>query len=226
MRRAVAIAVQSARRGDTHRATVIQTQTPISPGNSGGPLLGDSGRILGVNSFKGLEGENLNFAVSVVDIAAFLDAAPKVANVQPPQLASAPPPQAAPKAASKAGSKPPPQPASTGSAPSGCQPATVYDSRLDTSVKPDADQRLGIDTNCDNIADIVMVTPADKAKPILALIDSNYDGKVDIIVVDKNRDGRWDISYHDVDFDGTIDIVGYHPDGKLKPSRYGRYAAK
>ena len=39
-----------------HRADVIQTQTPISPGNSGGPLLGDSGKIIGVNSFKDLEG--------------------------------------------------------------------------------------------------------------------------------------------------------------------------
>ena len=54
-----------------HHATVIQTQTPINPGNSGGPLLSDSGRLLGVNSFKA-EGEGLNFAVSVEDISAFL----------------------------------------------------------------------------------------------------------------------------------------------------------
>ena len=57
--------------GYSHRATVIQTQTPISPGNSGGPLLGDSGKLLGVNSFKA-QGENLNFAVSVEDISTFL----------------------------------------------------------------------------------------------------------------------------------------------------------
>ena len=37
--------------GDSHRATVIQTQTPINPGNSGGPLLSDDGKIVGVNSF-------------------------------------------------------------------------------------------------------------------------------------------------------------------------------
>jgi S1-C subfamily serine protease len=38
--------------GESHRATVIQTQTPINPGNSGGPLLSDEGKIVGVNSFR------------------------------------------------------------------------------------------------------------------------------------------------------------------------------
>jgi hypothetical protein len=45
----------------------------------------------------------------------------------------------------------------------------------------------------------------------VALIDSNFDGKIDIVVDDINRDGKWDISFHDVDFDGIIDLVGYHP---------------
>lgn len=57
----------------------------------------------------------------------------------------------------------------------------------------------------------------------MALIDSNYDGKVDIIVEDLDRDGRWDISYHDVYFDGVIDLVGYHPDGDIVASRYEKY---
>ena len=45
-----------------HQATVIQTQTPLSPGNSGGPLFSDTGKMVGVNTMKE-EGENLNFAV-------------------------------------------------------------------------------------------------------------------------------------------------------------------
>lgn len=49
---------------------MIQTQTPINPGNSGGPLLSDSGRLVGVNSFKSV-GEGLNFAVSVDDVRRF-----------------------------------------------------------------------------------------------------------------------------------------------------------
>lgn len=62
--------------GVQHRADVIQTQTPINPGNSGGPLIGDSGRMIGINSFKA-QGEGLNFAVSVGEIDRFLAAAQK-----------------------------------------------------------------------------------------------------------------------------------------------------
>ena len=54
-----------------HEATVIQTQTPLNPGNSGGPLLDASGAVIGVNSFIG-EGEGLNYAVSVEDVKTFL----------------------------------------------------------------------------------------------------------------------------------------------------------
>ena len=186
----------------THRAEVIQTQTPISPGNSGGPLLGDSGKILGVNSFGTTEGENLNFAVSVRDLAAFLRGGL--------QLASA--------------TKPPSSPATSASIPPmpACQSAKVYDGR---SEKKDG-HLIAYDTNCDGKPDFFIVTPDDKTKPILALIDSNHDDKIDIVVEDRDRDGRWDISYIDVDYDGVPDLVGYHPDGKLKPSRFERYAAK
>ena len=67
------------------------------------------------------------------------------------------------------------------------------------------------------------LTLDDRNRPIQALIDSNYDGKIDIIVEDRDRDGRWDISFHDIDFDGTIDLVGHHPDGKIVAARFERY---
>ena len=54
-----------------HRADIIQTQTPINPGSSGGPLFGDSSSLIGVNSFKA-GGEGLNFAVSVDEVRKFL----------------------------------------------------------------------------------------------------------------------------------------------------------
>ena len=54
-----------------HEASIIQTQTPISPGNSGGPLISSEGELLGVNSFKA-QGENLNFAVTSLEVINFL----------------------------------------------------------------------------------------------------------------------------------------------------------
>jgi hypothetical protein len=58
--------------GVKHRADVIQTQTPISPGNSGGPLLTDDERLIGVNAFKVDGAEALNFAISVSQVVSFL----------------------------------------------------------------------------------------------------------------------------------------------------------
>lgn len=50
--------------------TLIQTTAPISHGNSGGPLLNMEGAVVGVNtlSFQPIGGQNLNFAVSSVDV--------------------------------------------------------------------------------------------------------------------------------------------------------------
>jgi hypothetical protein len=53
-----------------HEAGVyVQTTAPISPGNSGGPLVNMRGEVVGANSFQRADGENLNFAISCVDIA-------------------------------------------------------------------------------------------------------------------------------------------------------------
>ena len=58
--------------GITHRANIIQTQTPINPGNSGGPLLDENAKVVGINSFRHRSGEGLNYAVSVDTINEFL----------------------------------------------------------------------------------------------------------------------------------------------------------
>lgn len=44
---------------------VIQTDTAISPGNSGGPLLNSSGQVIGVNTAVSSEGQNIGFAIPV-----------------------------------------------------------------------------------------------------------------------------------------------------------------
>jgi S1-C subfamily serine protease len=200
--------------GSTHfRANVIQTQTPISPGSSGGPLLGESGKILGVNAFKSVEGENLNFAISVKDVATFLASAAvadapstdRTAVAKPGGSIGAPPRDAAKTL--------PRDPAKK------CAPKVLYSGRNEKN----NGKIVMIDTNCDGRQDVSVVTPDDKSLPITAFIDSNYDGRTDIMILDIDRDGRWDISYYDVDFDGKIDLVGYHPDGNIKASRFEKY---
>jgi S1-C subfamily serine protease len=173
----------------THRANVIQTQTPISVGNSGGPLISESGKLIGVNSFGKRDAQAINFAVSVGDAAAFL--------------------------------REPGQQVLTTAGRNSCQPVKTFDGR---TLAGDA-RLVRIDTNCDGRADLFIITPDDATKPTHALIDSNHDGKVDIMVEDTDRDGRWDISLYDTDFDGKPDLVGYHPDGKMRPSRFAKFEA-
>ena len=56
----------------TLNANVIQTQTPITTGNSGGPLFTKRGEILGLNAFGDPEFQSINFAISYDEIERFL----------------------------------------------------------------------------------------------------------------------------------------------------------
>jgi S1-C subfamily serine protease len=57
--------------GTKHSANVVQTQTPIFHGSSGGPLIDDSGDVVGITSFGG-ESQVVNFAVAADEIQMFL----------------------------------------------------------------------------------------------------------------------------------------------------------
>jgi hypothetical protein len=46
----------------------IQTTTPISPGNSGGPLVNAQGQVVGINTWQSLLGQNVNFSVSATHL--------------------------------------------------------------------------------------------------------------------------------------------------------------
>jgi len=41
----------------------IQTDVPLNPGNSGGPLINKKGKVIGINNFKIADSENLGFAL-------------------------------------------------------------------------------------------------------------------------------------------------------------------
>lgn len=75
------------------------------------------------------------------------------------------------------------------------------------------------DTNCDGKADKVVLTPKDKRKPTEAFIDSNSDGKWDIILRDFDHDGKWDKSFRDANLDGDYDQECDHADGTMTPTR-------
>jgi hypothetical protein len=71
----------------------IQITAPISPGNSGSPVMTRSGRVIGVATFGYEKGQNLNFASSVKYLRMLLSRQPirpERPSAQPPQEPPAP----------------------------------------------------------------------------------------------------------------------------------------
>jgi len=58
--------------GIRRSATAIQTQAPVNPGNSGGPLLNDEGAVVGIVVGSATETEGVYFAVSVQHVRELL----------------------------------------------------------------------------------------------------------------------------------------------------------
>lgn len=46
----------------------IQVTAPMSPGNSGGPLLNKYGEVMGINTWQYSEGQNLNFSINISEV--------------------------------------------------------------------------------------------------------------------------------------------------------------
>jgi len=102
---------------------VYQTETAVNPGNSGGPLIGAEGIVLGVNTYvirqneAGVALQGLQFAVTSQVALGFLEGAglTRAALVPPPPQAVAaaepkPTPEAKPAEAKPAETKPAPTP--------------------------------------------------------------------------------------------------------------------
>jgi hypothetical protein len=62
--------------GQDFEGNWIQTDTAISPGNSGGPLVNHFGEVVAMNTMQLTVGQNLNFAMSSIDVAEAVSKAP------------------------------------------------------------------------------------------------------------------------------------------------------
>lgn len=114
------------------------------------------------------------------------------------------------------------EPKVTSAAAKPCKPKVMFEGRS----KDGKASIRNLDMDCSGKVNASLMIPDDKAQPIEFRLDKNRDGKPDVWILDEDRDGRWDISFWDTDFDGTPDLVGFHPDGELKPTRFEKYKAK
>ena len=59
--------VSSASRVD-NEVDYIQVTAPMSPGNSGGPLINRFGEVMGINTWQYTDGQNLNFSININEL--------------------------------------------------------------------------------------------------------------------------------------------------------------
>lgn len=65
--------VVSSKDRKTNTQSYIQTDAAINSGNSGGPLLNDSGQIIGVNSYKMSNSEGIGLAIPIKSVISYLN---------------------------------------------------------------------------------------------------------------------------------------------------------
>ena len=167
-----------------HKANIIQTQTPISTGNSGGPLIDNDGNLVGVNSFKS-KGENLNFAVTSLEVLSFIDGLSTSLKKEPQKRK----PKLSKKVAKKVDTN------------NDGKPDTFYiddngDGKIDFVLK-DSDHNgkpdmIGTDTNGDGKPDVIAIDRGEDGKVDIWYVDTNFDGKPDSSGIDTNGDGKPD----------------------------------
>lgn len=98
-----------------------------------------------------------------------------------------------------------------------CEPHVLFEGR---SAKDDASIKQ-IDVECHGKPDLTYVLPDDQTKPLFVIVSTSEKANPDGMILSYHRDGVWNISYWDSKGNGDFDTIGYHPDGKLKPSSYG-----
>ena len=162
--------------GDNQKFTadVIQTQTPSNPGNSGGPLFNDAGKLVGINTF-GFDGQGLNFAVTVGEVRTFISDA-RNGKYEPSERL----------VAWESFDK------NDNGVPDYYLRDVDNDGKYDVSKTDENEDGVidyyGLDTNGDQKPDILIFDDDNNGSFEYYLIDENYDGTFDQIGIDTNGD--------------------------------------
>ena len=171
----------------THTANVIQMQTPISTGNSGGPLFSSEGKVVGVNTLGETQGQNINFAVAVNQVKQFIKDNPYVAKVNPLNAAMK---KEFPKAITQDYNN----------------NGTIDTWYIDTNNNGSVDLAF-LDDNEDGKVEAVLIDENENGKWEETRVDENQDGTIDYVLLDEDEDGKNDLIATDVDNDGKFDKV-------------------
>ena len=171
----------------THTANVIQMQTPISTGNSGGPLFSSEGKVVGVNTLGETQGQNINFAVAVDQVKQFIKDNPYVAKINPLNAAMK---KEFPKAITQDYNN----------------NGTIDTWYVDTNNNGNVDLAF-LDDNEDGKVEAVIIDENENGVWEVTRVDENQDGTIDYVLLDEDEDGKNDLIATDVDNDGKFDKV-------------------
>ena len=196
-----------------HASIIIQTQTPINQGNSGGPLFNKNKELIGVNTFTTAKAENLNFAVSVDDLIEFLNETQQEEiesqyikkKKKGPTWIKKKKKTKDEKSTSNNISKKYPNAKKGDSDKNGITDIWLVDENnngvFDTAIM-DLNENgiidtVGFDENENGNYEIIVFDDDEDGNPDRADIDKDDNGTSDIIAYDYNQDGEWD-KYEDV----------------------------
>ena len=177
-----------------HKAKmVIQSQTPITFGNSGGPLLNDNGLIVGVNTFGG-DFAGATYAVSVQDLRLFLNEKIK------------PPPTSTKTSEAKKVSQQ-----------SGYNVVKIKMVHYDNDgVK---DTFYYIDDDNTGYVELIFVEITNTGE-VIVILDYDEDGFWNEKILNTNSKSKPNFYMYDEDGDGKADYYGYDDNGDGEADRY------
>jgi len=172
---------------------VIQSQTPIMGGNSGGPLLNDAGEVIGVNSFDN-DFDGANYSVSVKDLKLFLNEKFTI-----------------PKMPSKT--------AETKEASDYMNANVIRVARNDYDDDGELDTYFFLDRDNSGIWEIVVIEFGNSDEMIV-IKDWDENGNWNEKIINTNNNPKLDFYIFDHDGDGEADYFGYDDNDDGEIDRY------